>query len=135
MKYGGFQFITGAWRGEFPPSPGNLYFNTSYRTVFKNCEWKFSERIAMQSKSTSVSVLRLRKLRSGSSLQSVLPKCPVARFQYISLRKYRRINRFHTAIWIIAVSTRCNSFCAPTSVNISLASLKYPSALLASLRT
>jgi hypothetical protein len=33
----------------------------------------------MQSKSTSVSVLRLRKLRSGSSLQPFLPKCPVAR--------------------------------------------------------
>jgi hypothetical protein len=56
------------------------------RTVFKNCEWKFSERNAMQSKSTSVSVLRLRKLRSGSSLQPVLPKCPVARLGIITFR-------------------------------------------------
>ena len=58
-----------------------------YPTVFKKSEWKLSERNAMQSKSTSVSVLR-PSLRSGfnfvNSAQEAhylhfLPKCPVAK--------------------------------------------------------
>ena len=41
-------------------------------TVFNNSAWKHSERNGMQSKSTSVSVLRLR------SLQPFIPKSQVA---------------------------------------------------------
>ena len=69
-----------AWRSKIE----DIQIKTRYLTVFNNSELKLSERNVMQSKSTSVSVLRLRKLRSGSSLQPVLPKCPVARIKIIN---------------------------------------------------